>query len=509
MVTVDKLYDLYNVISAAKGKESEHQKEYEQILTGVKGDVGARKITAQFISRYFATFPELEEQSLDALFDLCEDDDSNIRKQSIASLGVVCRGKPGLVPKISDILAQLLQVDDAAEINCVNSSLVAVLRVHVKGAVTGLFYQLENNPSEVIRERVLRFMIAKVPTLGDVFTKEVQIFVFQEVKKVLNKATAVDLDLYMELMHKMPVCRTTSGKQQLHDSLITQVSLDKKISLKPADILKTVTILSHAKSFYSSSVKSTATTAFVLKFVLPHLEKIEANLLVTGKPEHAAQVIKLLQLIAHILPFSENVEDPKAAMEHILKALMTVLPVPPASGAPAWESEDASNNLQFSRVECLLFALRELIKFNKENFFADEGVLKDLRNRLTYFSRWSQAYQKVLREAIAGKTGDELKTEESKTKLMALKTTANINTIVKDFFHSPPACKSTITLSWILEPEPVVATKRPEMFDEKLPKAKKAQKIYAPPSGKFSGRGKGSGSFRGGRGRGRGSFKRF
>merc|ERR1711962_1065617 len=282
----------------------------------------------------------------------------------------------------------------------------------------------------------------------------------------------------------MSVCRTTSGKQQLHDSLITQISLEKKIGLKPAEIVKTVTILSHAKSFYSSSVKSTATTAYVLKHILPHFEKIEEVLLVTGKPEHAAQVIKLLQIIAQILPFSETVEDPKTAMDHIQKALMTVLPVPPASGTPAWESEDASNNLQFSRVECLLYSLQQLIKISPDNFFPDEATLKELRNRLTYFSRWSQAYQKVLREAIAGKKGDELKTDESKTKLIALKTTANINAIVKDFFHTPPACKSTITLSWVLEPEPVVAQKRPEMFDEKLPKAKQSRKIYAPPSGK-------------------------
>lgn len=67
--------------------------------------------------------------------------------------------------------------------------------------------------------------------------------------------------------------------------------------------------------------------------------------------------------------------------------------------------------------------------------------------RLQYFSRGCQAYQKVLREAIQGKKGDELKTEENKVKLIALKTTANINTIIKDFFHSPPAAKVSYTYS--------------------------------------------------------------
>ena len=61
--------------------------------------------------------------------------------------------------------------------------------------------------------------------------------------------------------------------------------------------------------------------------------------------------------------------------------------------------------------------------------------------RLQYFARGSQSYQKVLRDSIQGKKGDELKTEESKIKLIALKTTANINTIIKDFFHTPPAAK--------------------------------------------------------------------
>jgi len=501
MADVSKLYDLYYTISNAKGKESEHVKEYEEILGGVKGEVSARKITGQFISRYFSTFPTLEEKSLDALFDLCEDDDSTIRKQTISSLGVVCKGKPAHVPKVSDILAQLLQVDDASEINCVNASLVSLLRVHVKGALTGLFYQLESNPSDLIRERVLRFLIAKVPALGDVFTKEIQIFIFQEAKKIINKTKDADLDLLMQLLLQMSVCRTTSGKQQLHDSLVSQLDFTKPLVVKPNSIVKTISVLFHAKSFYSNQVKSTATVGFLMKQVLPKLEAIEAALLVTGKPEHASMVIRLLQLLAQILPFTESVEDPKAAMEHVHKALMTVLPVPPASGAPEAPESSDSTNLQFSRVECLLFILQQLIKHNKENFFTDADVLKDLRHRLTYFSRWSQAYQKVLRDAISAKKGDELKTEESRTKLIALKTTANINTIVKDFFHNPPAAKSTITLSWIVEPEAVTAPKRSAEAMAESPKAAKASRqIYAPPSGKFSAS---SGSYTGGRGGGK------
>jgi hypothetical protein len=67
---------------------------------------------------------------------------------------------------------------------------------------------------------------------------------------------------------------------------------------------------------------------------------------------------------------------------------------------------------------------------------------------LQYFARGIQGYIKKLREALQGKTSDELKTDENKIKVVALKTTSNINTLIKDLFHSPPSYKSIISLSW-------------------------------------------------------------
>jgi hypothetical protein len=61
----------------------QHEAEYVEILNGVKGDIGARRMTAQFISRYFGTFPNQEEEALNALFDLCEDDDPSVSAVSI------------------------------------------------------------------------------------------------------------------------------------------------------------------------------------------------------------------------------------------------------------------------------------------------------------------------------------------------------------------------------------------------------------------------------------------
>jgi hypothetical protein len=50
--------------------------------------------------------------------------------------------------------------------------------------------------------------------------------------------------------------------------------------------------------------------------------------------------------------------------------------------------------------------------------------------------------------ALEGKTGEALKTDENKIKVVALKITSNINALIRDLFHNPPSYKSILTLSW-------------------------------------------------------------
>lgn len=104
--------------------------------------------------------------------------------------------------------------------------------------------------------------------------------------------------------------------------------------------------------------------------------------------------------------------------------------------------------LQFSHVECLMYAFHKLCKQVPEFLTKDPEQLKEFRLRLQYFARGIQGYIKELREAINGKKEDELKSDENQLKVVALKTTNNINTLIKDLFHTPPSLKSMIHFSW-------------------------------------------------------------
>ena len=104
--------------------------------------------------------------------------------------------------------------------------------------------------------------------------------------------------------------------------------------------------------------------------------------------------------------------------------------------------------LQFSHVECLMYAFHKICKQTPEFLIRHPEQLKEFRLRLQYFARGIQGYIKKLREAISGKSEEELKMEENQLKVVALKTTNNINTLIKDLFHSPPSFKSLVELSW-------------------------------------------------------------
>lgn len=95
-------------------------------------------MATQFIGKFFKHFPALAEAAIDASLDLCEDENIQIRRQAIKNLPQLCKETKEHVPKISDILAQLLIVDDPVELQQVHLSLETILKIDARGAFAGL-----------------------------------------------------------------------------------------------------------------------------------------------------------------------------------------------------------------------------------------------------------------------------------------------------------------------------------------------------------------------------------
>lgn len=90
----------------------------------------------------------------------------------------------------------------------------------------------------------------------------------------------------------------------------------------------------------------------------------------------------------------------------MLSVLQNYLPEAPVEGEgndkkegeKTEDSKNAEPSLQFSHVECTLFALHSLCRKSPEVLSSDQNKLKALRLRLQYTARLTQGYIKKLKE---------------------------------------------------------------------------------------------------------------
>ena len=56
----------------------QHEGAFLSILAAVKGSQAEKRLASQFIARFFKFFPKLQENAIDAMLDLCEDEDNMV-----------------------------------------------------------------------------------------------------------------------------------------------------------------------------------------------------------------------------------------------------------------------------------------------------------------------------------------------------------------------------------------------------------------------------------------------
>ncbi|TPP64704.1 Apoptosis inhibitor 5 [Fasciola gigantica] len=211
-----------------------------------------------------------------------------------------------------------------------------------------------------------------------------------------------------------------------------------------------------------------------------------------------------------------SISDLAECMTFLFDALVHFLPEIPAVDSDSKITESTKTiqsetvekpafppGLKFSELECLLYVASQmgrcrpqfyggfLTEEQRETPEVMEGLtrLKLLRPRLQYLGQVAHEYA----QSIAGTLSQNGRSEESRTKIFAHRVVSNIQNLVRNFFHNPPAFKTSVTLSWLQPTTPISpGTKRPASAavgpDSKLgPGAsRKDQPRYAPPAGYWS-----------------------
>uniref|UniRef100_A0A8C4M895 Apoptosis inhibitor 5 n=1 Tax=Equus asinus TaxID=9793 RepID=A0A8C4M895_EQUAS len=412
-----------------------------------------------------------------------------IRRQAIKELPQFATGEN--LPRVADILTQLLQTDDSAEFNLVNNALLSIFKMDAKGTLGGLFSQILQG-EDIVRERAIKFLSTKLKTLPDeVLTKEVEELILTESKKVLEDVTGEEFVLFMKILSGLKSLQTVSGRQQLVELVAEQADLEQTFNPSDPDCVdRLLQCTRQAVPLFSKNVHSTRFVTYFCEQVLPNLSSL------TTPVEGLDIQLEVLKLLAEMSSFCGDMEKLETNLRKLFDKLLEYMPLPPEEAENGENAGNEEPKLQFSYVECLLYSFhqlgRKLPDFLTAKLNAEK--LKDFKIRLQYFARGLQVYIRQLRLALQGKTGEALKTEENKIKVVALKITNNINVLIKDLFHIPPSYKSTVTLSWKPVQKVEIGQKRASEDTtsgsppKKSPAGPKrdARQIYNPPSGKYS-----------------------
>uniref|UniRef100_G1Q242 Apoptosis inhibitor 5 n=1 Tax=Myotis lucifugus TaxID=59463 RepID=G1Q242_MYOLU len=394
------------------------------------------------------------------------------------------------LPRVADILTQLLQTYDSAEFNFVNNALLSIFKMDAKGTLGGLFSQILQE--DIVRERAIKFLSAKLKILPDeVLTKEVEELILTESKKVLEDVTGEEFVLFMKKLSGLKSLQTVSGRQQLVELVAEQADLEQTFNPSDPDCVdRLLKCTRQAVPLFSKNLHST-------RFVTDFCEQVLPNFSSLTTPVGGLDIqLEVLKLLAEMSSFCGDMEKLETNLRKLFDKLLEYMPLPPEEAENGENAGNEEPKLQFSYVECLLYSFhqlgRKLSDFLTAKLNAEK--LKDFKIRLQYFARGLQVYIRQLRLALQGKTGEALKTDENKIKVVALKITNNINVLIKDLFHIPPSYKSTVTLSWKPVQKVEIGQKRatedttsgsPPKKSPAGPK-RDARQIYNPPSGKYS-----------------------
>ncbi|KAL3267403.1 hypothetical protein HHI36_011532 [Cryptolaemus montrouzieri] len=160
---LEKLYEKYNTLIDAKSKVSEHIQDYADAIDGTQGGEKEKKLSTQIISKFFKHFPSLQNKALDAILDLCEDDDCMIRICAMKALPTMCKDSPEYISKIVYMLAQMLQLEDQ-EYNAVSSSLKLIYKDFSQDVIKSLFLFIQNSTDVSLREKCVTFILKTLLT---------------------------------------------------------------------------------------------------------------------------------------------------------------------------------------------------------------------------------------------------------------------------------------------------------------------------------------------------------
>lgn len=458
---IEQLYRFGESLNESKDK-SKNEADYLGIIAAAKGSAKSKQLAAQLIPRFFKHFPDLSSDAINAQLDLCEEDELGIRVQAIRGLPLLCKDTPLHLPKIADVLGQLLLAEEVLERDAASKALMSVLRQDTKGSLTALFKHIENS-DENLRDKVLTFVREKVfPIKKELLhpQEEMERHITDLIKKCLQDVTGAEFKMFMDFLKCLALFGPNAPSERVQELLEIvegQADLDAVFNITDTDhIDRLMSCLNMALPFYARGASNSKFLNYINKHLLPVFEQL---------PE--GKKLDLLKNLAESSPYT-SAQDARQLLPSILQLLKKYMP-----------RKKVSEELQSTYVECLLYAFHELAHKtpNTTNSLCGYKIVtgqpsdrlgedfaelfKDFNERLTVVEELAKAANKKLTQGMselnkalsAAKTDTEK--EEVKAKKLSsstkLRSNNNIVTLAQPLHQKVPSFfgkDKVIHLSW-------------------------------------------------------------
>lgn len=463
---VEKLYEFGQRLADPSGTKNES--DYVGIISAAKGSSKSKQLAAQLIPRFFKHFPSLSAEAINAQLDLCEEEEFGIRVQAIRGLPLLCKDTPRHLPKIADVLGQLLLAEESLEKDAVQKALMSLLRQDSKASLTALFDHVESS-DENVREKVLLFVKDKVfPLKGELLKpqEEMERHITYLIKKNLQDVTGAEFKMFMDFLKGLSIFGEKASPEQIQELLEIvegQADLDAQFNVSDTDhIDRLMSCLYLALPIYVRGASNSKFLNYINKHLLPVFDKLSEE-----------KQLDLLKNLAESSPHA-LAQDARNLLPSILQLLKKYMP-----------KRKTSEEINYTFVECLLFTFHHLASKtpNTTNSLCGYKIVtgqpsdrlgedfsdlfKDFTERLTVVEELTKAAHKKLTQGV-GEFGkamtiakdetakNEVRAKQAKT-LSGMRTCNNISSLAQPLHQKSPtfAGDKKIILSWKEVPKAV------------------------------------------------------
>ena len=235
---VAALYESTGKLSSAltAGTIASETDAYTHLISSVSSTSDAvKQLAADTLPLYFHHFPAQSDAALSAYFDLIEDVNAGTRLRAIKGLETMAKNSVTLVPRLADVLAQLLVNDEEHERASVRSVFNALFALDSRACFGVLFAAIRDGDSDKLRSAAVEYLQSQLHKQWKAVMKkdasdELQTEIATGIKGVLAVEGLSEKDsrqLINKLMQLRVVKSDANSKADLAAIIASQAKLDK------------------------------------------------------------------------------------------------------------------------------------------------------------------------------------------------------------------------------------------------------------------------------------------